>query len=189
MRSDPFGVYADRQSRDETLRPTGNAAGGFGSGDGGGLSWLIVGILLGVVLLIGYQRYVQPDDGDGRGDRDRQDQRDDDDKREDKKQDDKKDQQASVKLKTLVFVHERDPQAIEHDLLLRQMDEWCRSRGIDGYRALDDDMQDDQVKAAKAFAESKGVSSPFVLGTDASNKPVRVIKWPASIEGLEELLK
>lgn len=177
--NDPFGIY-----RDETLRPTSPVAGGQvasgQAGDGGGAGWLIVGILLGVALLVGWQRFGGDGDG-GKRDRDQQEQRD------DRKED--REQQAKVEGKTLVFVHERDPQSIEHDLLLRQMDGYVKQRGLDGYRALDDDLQDEQTRAAIAFAKSKGIDSPFVLLTDKQNRPASVIKWPAGTDGLDELFK
>jgi len=152
---------------------------------GGGVGWLIVGLLLGIALLIGYQRFAVPDGGGDR-EQDKQDQRKDDGKKqEDKKQEDKK---PAFKGKTLVFVHERNPQPIEHDLLLRQMDAYTSERGV-SYRALDDDMKDEQTVAAVAFAKSKGIDPPFVVLTDLDDKPARAIRWPASVDGLGELFK
>jgi hypothetical protein len=90
--------------------------------------------------------------------------------------------------KTLVFVHERNPQPIEHDLLLREMPAFCADRKLQ-FRALDDDLPDDPVPKLLDFAKSKGVESPFVVLTNQADEPVRVIKWPADLAGLEELLK
>lgn len=140
----------------------------------GGFGWIVVGLLVGVAAVFAWQRFA-PDFGDR--DQDRQEQRDDD-----------RDATPASKGKTLVFVHERNPQPIEHDLLLRQMDSYTRERGLQ-YRALDDDLRDDQVAEAIAFAKSKGVESPFVLLTDANDRPAKVIKWPATIDELGELFK
>jgi hypothetical protein len=93
-----------------------------------------------------------------------------------------------VEGKTLVFVHERNPQPIEHDLMLREMPKFCSDRKLQ-YRALDDDLPDDPVPKLLEFAKSKGVESPFVVLTNQSDEPVRVIKWPADLAGLEELFK
>jgi hypothetical protein len=163
--NDPFGIYKNEQPR--------VSSGGGGSGAG----WLIVGLLLGLLLVLGYQRLVPPDGG---GDRkqDRQDQKE-----------EKRDQPA-IAGKTLIFVHERNPQSIEHDLLLRQMPDYTKERSLaGGFRALDQDMQDEQTKAAIAFAKSKSIDPPFVLMTDQNDVPVRVIRWPDSIGGLGELFK
>lgn len=173
MRNDPFGIY-----RDETLRPTGSGDGGQASG---GIGWMIVGVLLGFALLIGWQRFGG-EWSDGDRERDQQEERDDRGDRGD-------DKPPAVKGKTLVFVHERDPQPIEHDLLLRQMDEYVKQRGLDGYRALDDDMTDDQTQTTIAFAKSKGIDPPFVVLTDQNDRPARAIKWPANVDGLAELFK
>jgi hypothetical protein len=108
--------------------------------------------------------------------------------------DDKQEQKDKVEPvpktagKTLVFIHERNPQPIEHDLLLREMDKWTAERKLQ-YRALDDDIPDHPVPKLLAFAKSKGIESPFVALTDQANEPVRVIKWPAGIDGLQELIK
>jgi len=106
---------------------------------------------------------------------------------DDQKQE-QKDAQPAVKGKTLIFIHEKNPQSIEHDLLLREMDKWTNDRKLQ-YRSLDDDLPDDPVPDCLAFAKTKGIDSPFVILTDQSDKPVRVIKWPVDLAGLEELLK
>lgn len=172
MKSDPLGLFPERQATQKS------AASG---GGGGGVGWLVVGLLLGVALLFGYQRFVIPG-----GDQD--DRRDQQDERRDKKDEKEKDATPAVKGKTLVFIHERNPQPIEHDMLLRQMDDYVKSRGLQ-YRALDDDMRDEQTVAAIAFGKSKGIDPPLVVLTDMDDKPVRVIKWPATIDGLGEIFK
>lgn len=105
--------------------------------------------------------------------------------------DDKKEQvepAPKVAGKTLVFIHERNPQPIEHDLLLREMPKFCADRKLE-WRALDDDLTDHPVPKCVEFAKSKGIDSPFVILTDADDKPAKVIKWPSGVEGLQELFK
>jgi len=115
---------------------------------------------------------------------------------EDPKPDPKPDDQEQVEPspapkiqgKTLVFVHERNPQPIEHDLLLREMPKFCGDRKLQ-FRALDDDLTEEPMPALKAFASSKNIDPPFVILTDGNDKPSRVIKWPTDIAGLGELFK
>ncbi len=90
--------------------------------------------------------------------------------------------------KTLVFIHERNPQPIEHDLLLREMPSFCAERKLQ-FRALDDDLSDEPVPDLIAFAKSKGIDSPFVVLTNKEDKPWRVIAWPADKAGLGGLFK
>jgi hypothetical protein len=91
--------------------------------------------------------------------------------------------------KTLIFVHERNPQSIEHDLLLREMPKFCGDRKLQ-FRALDDDLTEPVVQSLVAFAASKGINGEaFVVLTDQGDKPYRVIKWPSDVAGLKELFK
>lgn len=142
-----------------------------------GLSWAVVGVLLGIALLLGYQRFggdfSHGDDGGGKGDQQGQ-----------------KDDQGHKKFsaQTIIFVHERNPQSIEHDLLLREMPSWCAANNIPGgFRALDDDVSDPPVPQLIQFAQTRGVNPPFVVATDSAGKPQRVISWPGSVDGLKEL--
>lgn len=104
------------------------------------------------------------------------------------KQEDKKQVEPSVIGKTLIFVHERNPQPIEHDLLIRDVEKWIVGRKL-SHRVLDVDTPDDPVPKLVAFAKSKGIESPFVVLTNQSDEPVKVIKWPADMSGIEEFVK
>lgn len=95
----------------------------------------------------------------------------------------------AAKGKTLIFIHERNPQSIEHDLLLREMPKYCADHKLQ-FRALDDDLTEPVVENLVEFAKSKGIENqPFVVLTDADDRPWRVVKWPAQIAGLQELFK
>jgi len=96
--------------------------------------------------------------------------------------------QPKIKGKTLVFIHERNPQAIEHDLLLREMPAFCAAHQMQ-FRVLDDDLDDEPVPTLKAFAKLKGIDPPFVVMTDQDDRPAKVMKWPTEKNGLEELFK
>lgn len=96
--------------------------------------------------------------------------------------------QPKIVGKTLIFIHERDPQPIEHDLLLREMPDYTAGKKLQ-FRAFDDDTTDEPVPKVVAFAKSKGIDPPCVVLTDANDKPARAIKWPSSKEGLGDLFK
>jgi hypothetical protein len=93
-----------------------------------------------------------------------------------------------IKGKTLIFIHERNPQPIEHDLLLREMPAFCAAHDMQ-FRVLDDDLEDEPVPTLKAFAKLKGIDPPFVVMTDQEDRPAKVMKWPTEKNGLEELFK
>lgn len=97
-------------------------------------------------------------------------------------------QPPRIKGKTLVFIHERNPQSIEHDLLLREMPAFCAAHNMQ-FRVLDDDLDDEPVPTLKAFAKLKGIDPPFVVMTDQDDQPARVMKWPTEKNGLEVLFK
>jgi hypothetical protein len=94
------------------------------------------------------------------------------------------DVRPAVAVKTLIFLHERNPQPIEHDLLLREMPTFCADRNIQ-FRVLDDDVTDEPVPSLLSWAKSKGVLPPLVIATDGSDKPAKAMAWPSSIEKLE----
>lgn len=99
------------------------------------------------------------------------------------RQDDQQHEQKQQKTaaKTLVFVHERNPSPIEHDLMLRRVEDagWP-------YRSLDDDITDEPVPQLIAYAQTRGISPPFVVATDSADKPMRAIAWPSDFSQLEE---
>jgi hypothetical protein len=101
---------------------------------------------------------------------------------------DKRIKPISVAGKTLVFLHERDPQPIEHDLLLRELPAWCSDRKLQ-FRAFDDDIPDEPIPSLLAWALTKGVSPPLVILTDKDNRPAKVASWPESLQALEAFVK
>lgn len=164
-KNDPLGLFPEK-----------TVAGTQGSpkSAGGGAGWVIVGILLGVAFLACWQRLGWDFSFGGDGDR----------------QEQKEDGGKKVAAQVLFFIHERSPQLPAHDLLLREMPEWCKANGIPGgFRALDDDITDPPVPELIAFAKSHNVDPPFVAAVDAAGKPQRVIAWPSTIDGLKELGK
>jgi hypothetical protein len=101
---------------------------------------------------------------------------------------DKRIKPISVAGKTLVFLHERDPQPIEHDLLLRELPAWCTDKKLQ-FRAFDDDVPDEPIPSLIAWALAKGVSPPLVILTDKDNRPAKVASWPESLQTLEAFVK
>lgn len=101
---------------------------------------------------------------------------------------DRREQRDAVAGKTLVFIHERNPQAIEHDLLLREVPNWTADKGLQ-FRAFDQDVPDSPVPQLIEWAKVRGVSPPMVVLTDRNDKPARAISWPEGVSGLGELLK
>jgi hypothetical protein len=142
-------------------------------------STLVIGMLIAFALMLGYQR-IQQDRG---GDRQHQEQIDDG--KGDQKQDDKQSKSAG---KTLVFIHERNPQPIEHDLLLREMPGFCKTNKLQ-FRAFDDDMPDDPIPGLIAYAKTQGIDPPFVVLTGADDKPMKASKWPTDIDQLKKFVK
>lgn len=137
---------------------------------GGGLGWLIVGLLLGIACITLYQRY-QIDGG---------------------KADDQEHVEPApiAKAKTLVFIHERNPQPIEHDLLLREMPSFCEANGLQ-FRALDDDTTDAPVPQMLEYASAAGIAPPFIVATDKDDKPARIMAWKleTDLTALKEFLR
>lgn len=144
---------------------------------GGAGGWVAVALLAIVLAVLLWDRIG----GDG--------QRVPDDKKQDR-QERVEPQPPAPKIagKTLIFVHERNPQPIEHDLLLREMPKFCGDRKLQ-FRALDDDDTTEPVPAIVAWAKGKGVEPPFALLTGQDDKPLRVIPWPADQSKLEDLFK
>ncbi len=123
---------------------------------------IIVGVLIGIALVMGWQRFGNqlsplPDDQ-------RQEQH-----------------QSKVDAKTIVFIHERNPQSIDHSMLLRGMHDFAADRKLQ-FRALDDDLTDEPVPAVIAFAKSKGIDPPLMVLTDSSDKPIKAAKFPATLD-------
>ena len=136
----------------------------------GGFQWAVVGLLVGVMAVLAWQRY-----GDGfefgfRGDQ-------------------QQEQKQDTKAKGVVFIHERNPLSIEHDLVLREMPKWCEQHGLaSGFRSYDDDMTDAPVVKLKDYAASKGVSPPFVALIDLSGNPTKVVPF-VDMSSVEKVIK
>lgn len=168
--ADPFGIF-DRQPPTVIIQQQPPAR-----------DWLSVVLVIALASFLTFVYWQRFDHqrGDDKQD-DQQDQRDD-------KRDDKKDPDPAPRIvgKTLIFIHERNPQPIEHDLLLREMPAYTAKNGLQ-FRALDDDMTDEPVPTLLAFAKLKGIDPPCVILTDKNDKPARVIAWPSDVAGLEKL--
>jgi hypothetical protein len=131
---------------------------------------LLVGLLIGVAAILLYQRFVPdrfiPDGGD------------------------QEQVEPSVNGHAVVFVHERNPQPIEHDMLLREMPAFCKEHNLSGgFLALDDDLLDEPVPSLIQFAQTRGVSPPFVVLVDKNTTPVKAASWPADLDALKAFIK
>ena len=141
-------------------------------------SFRLGGVLVIVLLVAAFflGMLVSPNGGDRK--QDRQDQQE------------QRDEQTAGDLMTLIFIHERNPQAIEHSLLLRDMQVFCDQNGLEGgFRALDDDLTEPVVASLITYAQTKGVTSPFVVATDSRDKPVKVAPWPATLDELKDFIR
>lgn len=164
MTRNPFGLV------DNTPQPVES------SGGDSGWTKMIAGILVGVAVLLAFQKFapdfdVNPFDG------------------RDGDQQEEREKEPRAAGKTLIFLHERNPQSIEHSLLLREMAEFCKANGLEGgFRALDDDDQSEPVPKAIAYAKSQGVSPPCVVLADQDDHGIRAIPW-TNLEGLKAFIQ
>lgn len=136
----------------------------------GGFPQLLLGIMVGAAILLLAQRGCDFDFGFD-GERDDQ------------------QQTQPVDGKTLIFLHERNPQSIEHDMLLREMKDFCASVGLDGFRALDDDLTDAPVPQLIQWAQTKGVSPPLVILTNEDDQPFKAASFPSTLDDLKAFVK
>lgn len=173
--SDLFGVTTGQP--EPTLSNPVSPASSVPRNAGGAGGWVAVALLAIVLAVLLWDRIG----GDG--------QRVPDDKKQDR-QEKVEPQPPAPKIigKTLIFIHERNPQPIEHDLLLREMPKYTEEKKL-AFRAFDDDDTSEPIPAIVAWAKSKNVDPPFVVLTDANDKPARVIAWPSDIAGLGALFK
>lgn len=163
MTRNPFGLV------DNTPQPVESPRGDSG------WSKAIAGILVGVAALLAFQKYA-PDFGNPFDDRDRD-------------QQEEREKEPRPAGKTLIFLHERNPQSIEHSLLLREMAEFCKTNGLEGgFRALDDDDQSEPVPQIIAYAKSQGVSPPCVVLANKDDQGIRAIPW-TNLEGLKAFIQ
>ena len=149
MRSDPYGLFPQQQ-RQQAAQPN---------------SWsnLLLGIVIGVLGVFAFERFQ---DGGGFDQFDRDEQRD-----------ERQDDRQGVDADALIFLHEMNPQPIEHDLLMREMHDFTGKRNMQ-FRSLDDDLTDAPVPNLLTYAQTKGVMPPCVIITDKSKKPVAAYSWP-----------
>ena len=179
--NDPLGLFSGDYQAPQPPEPVKAADGTRSVPATFEVSTLIIGMLIAFALMLGYQR-IQQDRSDG----DRQHKEQIDDGKGDQKQSD--DKQSKSAGKTLVFIHERNPQSIEHDLLLREMPKFCEANKLQ-FRAYDDDMPDDPIPGLIAYAKTQGVDPPFVVLTGTDDKPKKASKWPSDIDQLKKFIK
>lgn len=133
---------------------------------------LLLGILLGVVALFTYQRFA-PDFDSIPWDRE-----------------DQKDEQVQQDKDLLIFIHERKDAPIYQDLVLRELTpEYQKKLGVNGFRSLDDDLENSPVPELIQYAQTKGVSPPFVILTNTDDRPIKVASFPKDKQELEDFVK
>lgn len=181
--NDPLGLFGSREKPSGDIgsheKPSASAVGSGGNPTSKfDFSTLLIGGLLGIAILLVYQR-IKNDGGRIDGDRQQQEQREGDSSNR---------QQANSSYRTLIFLHERNPQPIEHDLLLREMPKFCEANKLE-FRAFDDDITDQPIPDLLAWAKGKGVEPPLVIITGKDNQPIKSAKWPAGLDELKALLK
>jgi hypothetical protein len=177
--NDPLGLFSgDYQAPPEPVKAADGTRSVPATTDWSGI---VVGILIAIAGILLYNR-LESDSSNG----DRQHQEQIDDGKGDQKQSD--DKQSKSAGKTLVFIHERNPQSIEHDLLLREMPKFCEANKLQ-FRAYDDDMPDDPIPGLIAYAKTQGVDPPFVVLTGTDDKPKKASKWPSDIDQLKKFIK
>ncbi len=131
---------------------------------------LVVGLLVGVAVVLMYQRYspdwIQPDG------------------------DDSEQVEPNKAGNAIVFVHELNPKPIEHVMLLRELPGFCKANGLEGgFLSLDDDLLDKPVPGLIQFAQTRGVSPPFVVLVDKNNKYIKAANFPSDLDDLKAFIK
>lgn len=158
--SDPLGLLGNEEARLETSART--------TGNGG----LILGLVLGALALFAYQR-LAPDFETIPWDRDGQ-----------------KDEKVQEDKDLLIFIHERKDAPIYQDLVIRELTpEYQKKLGVNGFRSLDDDLENSPVPELIQYAQTKGVSPPFVILTNTDSRPIKVANFPKDKQELEEFVK
>jgi hypothetical protein len=178
--NDPLGLFSGDYQAPQPPDPAKAADGTRSATATTDWSGIVVGILITIAGILLYNR-LEGDSSNG----DRQHREQIDDGKGDQKQDDKQSKSAG---KTLVFIHERNPQPTEHDLLLREMPGFCKTNKLQ-FRAFDDDMPDDPIPGLIAYAKTQGIDPPFVVLTGADDKPIRASKWPSDIDQLKKFVR
>jgi len=142
------------------------------------LTTLILGLALAFVVL----RVMDSSGGDGG-------QRDDDryEDRDDRDRDRDRDSQTfDFTGRTILFISEKKDGPLEHDLLVRQMPEFCKDNSCD-FRWYDDD--EEAFAEVIAWAKEQSVAPPFILVTDDRLDPDKVVPWPDNDNPTTDMLK
>lgn len=159
--NDPLGLFPEHRNVFVQASATGQNFGGSPP-PGSQLTNIIVGVLIGVALLLGWQRFQQG--GSVQPDGQRQEQR-----------------QSKSDSKTIVFIHELNPQSIDRSLLLREMHDFVAARKMQ-FRSFDDDLTDEPVPALIAYARTKGIDPPFMVLTDQADHPIKAARFPTTLD-------
>lgn len=181
--NDPLGLFSKptqptshQPSTQDQVGTSKSPSDGLGESSKLDFATLLIGCLIGAAVLLIYQRL-----GNDRGSNDR-------DRGQQEQRDDGRKDQPATSYKTLIFLHERNPQSIEHDLLLREMPKFCEANKME-FRAFDDDTPDTPIPELLSWSKSKGVEPPLVVITDKDDRPVKAAKWPNGLDELKALLK
>lgn len=161
--SDPLGLFPESKPVQSPSQ-----------GGGGGFGWAVVGLLLGVALLLGYQRFGGDFSHGG-----------------DKDGGDKHEQVQPAKMEGyLIFIHERKTLAAdEADMLDIAKDFAAVTSGLE-VRSVDDDDGSPGVVAAIDFAKTKGVSPPCLVHKGKQAGDFRnAIAYPHSLDELKKVFK
>lgn len=163
---DPLGLFPASQPAPTQAATT--------SGGGGGLSWAIVGVLFGIALLLGYQRFggdfSHGDDGGGG---------------------DKHEHVQPGKVEGyLIFIHERQTlSADEADMVDVAEDFASVTSGLE-VRSVDDEDDSPGVVAAIDFAKTKGVVPPCLVHKGKQAGDFRnAVAFPHSLDELKKVFK
>jgi hypothetical protein len=159
--NDPLGLFPDAP------KPAGSSA----SSGSGGAGWAFVGILLGVALMLGYQRFggdFSHGDGDGGGD---------------------EQVQPIDSAGFLYFIHERQTMDPAEADMLDDAKEWAATIPDMQVLSFDDDDKSQQILDIIAFAATKGVSPPLVVYKPKGGKYRNAIKYPKTVDDLKAVIK
>lgn len=170
MTPDPYNIF-NSPAQQPAPPKSGTAGSAF--------EWLVMIVLLVVALVVVGPKIQDLIDGDK------------DHNKDDQEQVDPQPPSASD-VAGLVFVQERTTRPIEFALLAREMPAFVAKHNLaNGFRDLDDDLDDPATEEAIAYALTKGVQVPFILATDKNKNPVNVIPWEltTTLSDLEKLIK
>lgn len=168
-KNDPLGLFPDKAAADQPAVVRDPVPQPKSSNDG--MGWIVVGVLLGIALLAGWQRlgwdFSFGGDRDGGGDV----------------------RPVTDKTGYLIFVHERQTLSVDEANMLDVAAEVCAANPGLEFRSVDDDLTDPAVVKLIDFAKSKGVSPPLVVHKAKSGNLLRAAAFPKSKAELEKVLK